>query len=409
MSNSSHGACIAFLSSLSSFEGFDHFNGSHGGHSNDGFQTRGHSQFDFQFDVCMWFAKTVVDGRYYLTACAIVLFLDIILTLDVEIERVWNTKFTKAKLLFYLNRYLPPILYSIALFGSNHPSLSSKFCTNFFQEILPVLIVFGEAAIGALLILRTRALYQETKGHLSYVVQGVLIIVYLVQIALSVLVAKDLKAYFTPQKHIGRILATLCTVGFLLMSCNGSEGYEFGNASFIRNGIALIGSQTTCDPHIPLFPPSPGRGWKNDQNGMVDENTCHPRPAIIIRIDARPIGSPSSLSEECMEYVDRDYSYSPTCYNRNKPLPDIEQGCESDDLVAYQKAFDCRCSGQLKKYWRGRDVPRYLCVLVVLAAVTSSYPWKRISVLDESPGLVLGLFLQKHLASVFVVGVGGIR
>ena len=61
-----------------------------------------------------------------------------------------------------------------------------QFCTNFFQVILPVLIVIGEAAIGALLILRTRALYQETKGQLSYVVQGILVIVYVVQIALSV-------------------------------------------------------------------------------------------------------------------------------------------------------------------------------------------------------------------------------
>ena len=45
-----------------------------------------------------------VEGRYYMTAATVVLIFDIVLTLDVEIERVWRAKFTAAKLLFLIVR-----------------------------------------------------------------------------------------------------------------------------------------------------------------------------------------------------------------------------------------------------------------------------------------------------------------
>ncbi|KAL5482588.1 hypothetical protein ACEPAI_9182 [Sanghuangporus weigelae] len=142
----------------------------------------------------LWLVKTTIEGRYYLTAAAVVLFLDILLTLDVEIERVWKGKFSRASLLFCINRYLPPSMYAVVLFSLNYPHLSNEYCTDFFQVIPPVAIVFSEAIIGALLILRTCALYKETKSQLSHAVVAALIFIYLVQFALSVFAARDLKA-----------------------------------------------------------------------------------------------------------------------------------------------------------------------------------------------------------------------
>ncbi|KAL5524479.1 hypothetical protein ACEPAF_9619 [Sanghuangporus sanghuang] len=143
---------------------------------------------------CLWLVKTTIEGRYYLTAAAVVLFFDILLTLDVEIERVWKGKFSLASLLFCINRYLPPAMYAVVLLSLNYPHLSNEYCTNFFRVIPPVAIVFSEAVIGALLILRTCALYKETKSQLSHAVIAALMIVYLVQLALSVFAARDLKA-----------------------------------------------------------------------------------------------------------------------------------------------------------------------------------------------------------------------
>ncbi|KAL5519981.1 hypothetical protein ACEPAG_1641 [Sanghuangporus baumii] len=143
---------------------------------------------------CLWLVKTTIEGRYYLTAAAVVLFLDILLTLDVEVERVWKGKFSRASLLFCINRYLPPAMYAVILLSLNYPHLSNEYCTNFFQVIPPVAIVFSEAIIGALLILRTCALYKETKSQLSHAVVAALVFIYLVQLALSVFAARDLKA-----------------------------------------------------------------------------------------------------------------------------------------------------------------------------------------------------------------------
>ena len=59
-------------------------------------------------------------------------------------------------------------------------------CTDFFQVIPPVAIAFSEVVIGSLLILRTRALYKEAKSQLSIIILVILIFIYLIQLALSV-------------------------------------------------------------------------------------------------------------------------------------------------------------------------------------------------------------------------------
>ncbi|KAL5501645.1 hypothetical protein ACEPAH_8905 [Sanghuangporus vaninii] len=215
---------------------------------------------------CLWLVKTTIEGRYYLTAAAVVLFLDILLTLDVEIERVWKGKFSWASLLFCVNRYLPPAMYAVTL-GLNYPHLSNKvstvspspvidrphslilqYCTNFFRVIPPVAIVFSEAVIGALLILRTCALYKETKSQLSHAVIAVLMFVYLVQLAFSVFAARDLKAigplrqpfnegcilFFTPFNTLraSEVQSTELRNKLMVVTCTGLLVLWFTNIVF---------------------------------------------------------------------------------------------------------------------------------------------------------------------------------
>ncbi|KAH6915695.1 hypothetical protein BKA70DRAFT_1418624 [Coprinopsis sp. MPI-PUGE-AT-0042] len=120
--------------------------------------------------------------KYIYVAAAIIMFWDMCLTFDLEVQRVWKTKSSLGKYLFIFNRYIPPILFIFDLIyvpQTNYipvlpshcmslPRLDSNSandraihsCRNSF---LPS-SVLGILAIGTVefvLVLRTYALYHK--------------------------------------------------------------------------------------------------------------------------------------------------------------------------------------------------------------------------------------------------------
>ncbi|KAH6907560.1 hypothetical protein BKA70DRAFT_1489659 [Coprinopsis sp. MPI-PUGE-AT-0042] len=49
--------------------------------------------------------------KYIFVASTVIVFWDIFLTFDIEVQRVWKTQASVGKYLFLINRYIPPILF----------------------------------------------------------------------------------------------------------------------------------------------------------------------------------------------------------------------------------------------------------------------------------------------------------
>lgn len=95
----------------------------------------------------------------YVAAMTIMLF-DIILTLEQEVTRVWNTKRSLGKYLFLANRYIPPILFSFDLYYQLTPNPSVAFCKHAFFPP-SVLGILSLGTVEFILVLRTHALYRN--------------------------------------------------------------------------------------------------------------------------------------------------------------------------------------------------------------------------------------------------------
>jgi len=121
--------------------------------------------------------------KFYWVASITILYYDYFSTLDTEINNLWGRRPTFAQCLFYLNRYVPLVSYSIVLAFIFDRSIATSAC-HAFLNFPPVAIYFSEVVMGAIVILRTRALYAGSRHVLA-----VLLIVYGAQLVFGAVVA----------------------------------------------------------------------------------------------------------------------------------------------------------------------------------------------------------------------------
>ncbi|KAF9465601.1 hypothetical protein BDZ94DRAFT_1296375 [Collybia nuda] len=98
--------------------------------------------------------------KYAYVVSATLLFYDIFLTFDQEVSRIWIAKKSLGRTLFFLNRYIPPLLFMFDLFYQLHPAPSVAVCHGGF---LPsgIMGILTTSTIELILITRTYALYQK--------------------------------------------------------------------------------------------------------------------------------------------------------------------------------------------------------------------------------------------------------
>ena len=75
------------------------------------------------------------DLKYYALACVALLYYDWILTLPLEIRRVWASKFTFGTYLFFINRYVSVIAYIPIVLSLFNPPWDIQVCSN--PPVLP--------------------------------------------------------------------------------------------------------------------------------------------------------------------------------------------------------------------------------------------------------------------------------
>jgi len=114
--------------------------------------------------------------KFYWVASIVILFYDYFITLDVEINNLWGRRPTVAQCLFYVNRYVPLATYGIILAFMFNTSISASACHKFLI-FPPVAMYLSDAVMGAIVIIRTSALYAGKRHILA-----VMLIVYVAQL-----------------------------------------------------------------------------------------------------------------------------------------------------------------------------------------------------------------------------------
>ncbi|KAF8989399.1 hypothetical protein BDZ89DRAFT_1173788 [Hymenopellis radicata] len=97
--------------------------------------------------------------RFAFVAGFTILVYDIVLTLAAEITRVWGHRWSLGKALFFLNRYIPPIVLAVNMYSALcDPSANLNVCHTYFV-ISAVFNILCIAIVQVILALRTYALY----------------------------------------------------------------------------------------------------------------------------------------------------------------------------------------------------------------------------------------------------------
>jgi len=132
--------------------------------------------------------RLTLVNNYASVAFVAVLLYDIAITLGDEVEFVWKQRgLSVGKLLFFLNRYIPPIDLVILLQTYINSGVNQGLCIPWFQ-IDNWLSVFSLAIVDIILLLRTWALWNKSRKMLAF-----LLLVFLV----STLATISSVAYFS--------------------------------------------------------------------------------------------------------------------------------------------------------------------------------------------------------------------
>ncbi|TFK17666.1 hypothetical protein FA15DRAFT_675918 [Coprinopsis marcescibilis] len=128
----------------------------------------------------------VVATKYAYVASATLLFYDISLTFEKEVATVWQAKKTLGTSLFFINRYLPPVIFFLDLAAQFRFNPDVKFCKNY--ELSSTILDFAAiAVVEAVLIMRTHALYQNQKLLYALCALGIISIINMATCFLIVL------------------------------------------------------------------------------------------------------------------------------------------------------------------------------------------------------------------------------
>ncbi|KAL5514434.1 hypothetical protein ACEPAG_2522 [Sanghuangporus baumii] len=110
--------------------------------------------------------------KYYVLASITLLYFDHVITLPLEVRRIWCARFTGATVLFLLNRYVPFFGYIPVVFGMFNPpwtitytrridvNLCPRRCKK-FAPFVGILSLISNIISAIILILRTYALYER--------------------------------------------------------------------------------------------------------------------------------------------------------------------------------------------------------------------------------------------------------
>ncbi|KAF8961524.1 hypothetical protein BDZ97DRAFT_1828667, partial [Flammula alnicola] len=99
--------------------------------------------------------------KIYSLASCVMLFYDIVITFGEEVESIWMRKFTPFTILWFLNRYFPPLAF-IVIIVSNFDNWSPEVCNRYvlFPEIVRLLMA---AIIGTIFLIRLYAIYAGSR------------------------------------------------------------------------------------------------------------------------------------------------------------------------------------------------------------------------------------------------------
>ncbi|THH28292.1 hypothetical protein EUX98_g5897 [Antrodiella citrinella] len=104
----------------------------------------------------------LVANKYYVLASTVMLVYDHMLTFERERVHVWNKRKSLPSYLFFIFRYLTPIVSLINLIALNDPNWVGPTCNHWIW--LPVAVgPIVSAATGIILILRVYAIYQQSQ------------------------------------------------------------------------------------------------------------------------------------------------------------------------------------------------------------------------------------------------------
>ncbi|ETW76080.1 hypothetical protein HETIRDRAFT_446792 [Heterobasidion irregulare TC 32-1] len=102
-----------------------------------------------------------------MTLLPVVLYYDHIITLSMEIARIWSRPLSKPALWFFLNRYLPffgHIVVVVFILGGVTPDDTSCQAYVLFHQFM---LIFNQVVVAVLLILRTYAFYGKSRSILA--------------------------------------------------------------------------------------------------------------------------------------------------------------------------------------------------------------------------------------------------
>ncbi|KAJ4471715.1 hypothetical protein C8J55DRAFT_520787 [Lentinula edodes] len=112
-------------------------------------------------------------------ACLALSVYEWLITLDQEIEYFWTGKWTISRILFFLNRYIPPFLVMLGLIEFSIPNPSDEFCISAIRfSFVSSILALG--TIQAMLILRIWYLFPHNKF-----IQYGMVILWVFSVAIS--------------------------------------------------------------------------------------------------------------------------------------------------------------------------------------------------------------------------------
>ncbi|KAF9547693.1 hypothetical protein CPC08DRAFT_715761 [Agrocybe pediades] len=131
-------------------------------------------------------SKHLLAVKYFQIAAYVMLIYDHMLTLSMEVERIWKRKFSGASMLFLINRYVTPLQFIVIIDAFQDPVWTKEVSLRgaFVPEVCDRFVAFEGgstiALIAFLMILRVYALYGRNNWILAFL--GFL---WTMQIALS--------------------------------------------------------------------------------------------------------------------------------------------------------------------------------------------------------------------------------
>ncbi|KJA22752.1 hypothetical protein HYPSUDRAFT_637533 [Hypholoma sublateritium FD-334 SS-4] len=116
--------------------------------------------------------ETLLATKYGTTASAVLLLYDMALTFNQEVEMVWKARKSLGTTLFFLNRYLPPLVFILDIYSQQAEGVSSEVCRS-YQLSSTLLDMVSISIIQAVLIMRTNALYQNKALFITLIMMGI--------------------------------------------------------------------------------------------------------------------------------------------------------------------------------------------------------------------------------------------